>query len=235
MNKVIKSFLFTSFAFSALFVVSAVTANGQGALGQILNRMDAHYRGLNSLNSNIVMVKTDAALGAAGNVETVGTVSFIPERKPGKMYVRLDWTKPKESMIVIGDDYRLINYTTNTALCGKKDDTKTNAKVAGPLSFIGMSKEQLKANYSVIIASKDEQKLSDGTLTMHIRLTPKARSEYKYAELWVDGNGLPRQAMVVSNNGDSTSILIRNPSTNGKVDRSTFTLALPKGMKCTQA
>ena len=216
---------------------SAMSVSAQkGPLGQILDRMDAHYKGLSTLRTNIVMVKTDATLGEGGGDTLNGTVNFVPERKPKEMAIRVDWVKPKESMIVIEDDYRLINFGTKVAICGKKSDTKTNAKVAGPLSFLGMSRNQLKANYDVVIASKGEVTLSDGTKAIHLRLTPKTKNEYKVAELWVDGNGMPRQAMVVArSNGDTTTILLKNPEKNIKLDRKIFTLDLPKGMKCTQA
>ena len=219
-----------------LIGVSAISVSAQkGPLGQILDRMDAHYKGLSTLQTNIVMEKTDAALGVGGNESQSGTVSFVPERKPKVMAIRVDWVVPQESMIVLGEDYRLIRYVAKVAICGKKSDTKTNAKVAGPLSFLSMSRDQLKANYDVVIASKGEVTLSDGTKTIHLRLTPKTKSDHKLAELWVDGNGMPRQAKVVANNGDTTTILLKNPKTNVKFDRKTFTLDLPKGMKCTQA
>lgn len=236
MKRLSSYFKFGFLTIAFFIAVSATSASAQkGPLGQILDRMDAHYKGLSTLRTNVVMVKTDAALGAGGNETLNGTVNFVPERKPKAMAIRVDWLKPKESMIVIKDDYRLINFGTKVAICGKRSDTKTNAKVAGPLSFLGMSREQLKANYDVVIASKDEVTLSDGTRAIHLRLTPKTKNEYKVAELWVDGDGMPRQAMVVSNNGDTTTILMKAPEKNISLDGNIFTLALPNGMKCTKA
>ena len=219
-----------------LLGTSAMSVSAQKLpLGDLLDRMDAHYKGLSTLRTNIVMVKTDAALGEGGNETLNGTVNFVPERKPKAMAIRVDWLKPKESMIVINEDYRLINFGTKVAICGKKSDTKTNAKVAGPLSFLGMSRAQLKANYEVIIATGKKVTLSDGTLAIQLRLTPKTKNEYKVADLWVDGDGMPRQIMVVANNGDTTTILLKSPEKNIKLDGSIFTLTLPAGMKCTKA
>ncbi len=230
MNKVIKSFLFTSIVFSALFVVSAVSANAQGPLGKILNRMDDHNRDLNFLKSNVTMVKVDAALGEA-NAETVkGSVHYIPKKGKTKMYARVDWVKPEENMIVVGDEYKIYRPTLKQGYQGKTTKAaKGNDRLAGPLGFLSMSREELKRNYDVKYGGPAT--VSGGVETIHLLMTPKGANSYKLAELWVDGDGMPVQAKVTSNNGDTTTILLSNFTKNGNVDYGVFSLTFPAGTK----
>lgn len=230
MNKVIKSFLFTSFVFSALFVVSAMSANAQGPRGEILNRMDAHNKSLNFLKSNVTMVKVDAALGEA-NAETVnGSVHYIPKKGKTKMYARVDWVKPEENMIVVGDDYKIYRPTLKQGYTGKTSKAaKGNDRLAGPLGFLSMSKDELKNNYNVVIIG--EATVGGGVKTMHLQMTPKTANSYKLVDLWVDGNGMPVQAKVTSNNGDTTTILLSKIEKNGTVDYGVFSFNFPAGTK----
>ncbi|HMT09173.1 MAG TPA: outer-membrane lipoprotein carrier protein LolA [Pyrinomonadaceae bacterium] len=230
MNKVIRSFLFTSFVFSALLAASAISTNAQGPLGEILNRMDAHNKSLNFLKSSVTMVKVDAALGEA-NAETVqGNVHYIPKKGKTKMYARVDWVKPEENMIVVGDDYKIYRPTLKQGYQGKTSKAaKGNDRLAGPLGFLSMSREELKQNYKVVYIG--EATVGGGAKTIHLQMTPITANSYKLADLWVDGNGMPVQAKVTSNNGDTTTILLSNFTKNGIIDYGVFSFSFPAGTK----
>ena len=85
-----------------------------------------------------------------------------------------------------------------------------------------MSREQLRANYDVVYL--DEQEIKNGPLTWHIQLNPKAAANYKYAELWIDKDGMPRQVKIVERNDDSTTVQLGNVRKNEKVDPKAFAL-----------
>lgn len=215
--------------FSAAFgLMLAGSAAAQGPLGQILNRMDANYKGLTSLKSNVTMVKTDSVLGESDTYE--GKTSFLPESYAGKKYVRIDWSKPVvENIVVVGDSYQLYRPKLNQVIKGETKSAKSGAAAGGALAFVSMSKEQLKANYKVTYIA--EETISGGIATVHLLLTPLKATSYKTAELWVDGDGMPRMAKVTENNNDTTTVLLTGIEKNTKVDSGLFRLALPKNVK----
>jgi outer membrane lipoprotein-sorting protein len=94
---------------------------------------------------------------------------------------------------------------------------------------MSMSKAQLKQNYSMKYLG--EATLTNGTKTWHLELTPNARTSYKSAEVWVDGNGMPVKSKVTEHNNDSTTVLLSNLQKNVKIDTSAFKVDLPKGTK----
>ena len=62
-------------------------------------------------------------------------------------------------------------------------------------------------------------------------MTPKAATSYKAAELWVDVNGMPRQAKIIEQNNDTTTVLLTNIEKNADVKASAFAMDLPAGTK----
>ena len=212
----------------AFVVFVASEAKAQGPLGQILDRLDRYNKNLSSLQADITMVKTDAGLGVYDT--TFGSTNYLPKNGKHLMYVRIDWTKPvEESIVVIGDDYKLYRPRLKQAYVGKADKAKNSASAGGALAFISMSKEQLKATYTVVYIG--EEQISGGTTTWHLQLTPKAKSSYKMADIWVTGDGFPQQAMVTENNKDTTTILLKNVHSNIKIDANVFALKWPDGTK----
>jgi outer membrane lipoprotein-sorting protein len=197
-------------------------------LKTILDRMDAHYKGLSSLRSDVTLVKYNAQIEKRDT--TIGSTNYLPKTGKRVMYVRIDWTKPiAESIVVIGDTYKMYRPTLNQVITGKATGSK-NAKVPGnALAFLSMSKSQLQANYNVSYIG--EEKISGGTSTWHILMTPKVATSYKTAELWVDGDGMPRQAMITENNDDTSTILLTNIQKNITISAEYFKLSYPKGTK----
>ena len=214
----------------ALFIAAAGTAaageaRAQGVLGEILKRMDMYNKSLQSLQANVTMVKHNPQLGVSDT--SIGSTSYLPKGKKNPMYVRIDWNKPvQEQMAVIGDSYEIFRPRLNQVIEGKVDKAKNNAAAGGALSFMNMGRDQLKANYN--IEFDGEETLKDGTQTWHLLLTPKARTTYKTADLWVDKDGTPRQAKVTEHNDDSTTILLENIKKNITLNASIFKLNYPK-------
>src|SRR5258706_11128991 len=216
MNKVIRyGILIVCFGFVATTVsVSEAKAQG-GPLGEILRRMDLNNKSLQSMQADLTMVKYESALKVSDTL--IGSTSYLPKSPKHVMYIRVDWKtengKPKEeSMSVIGDDYELYKPTINQVIAGKVQKAKGSPSVGNALGFMTMSKDQLKANYDVVYLG--EEQINGGTKTLHLQLTPKSQTSYKSAELWVDGDGMPRQAKVIVRNDDSTTVFLSNIQKN---------------------
>lgn len=215
-------------ALTFFFNAFAVTeTKAQGQLNEVLKRMEASRNTVSSLRANITMVKFNNQLGESDTYQ--GTTVYLPAKGRDAL-VRIDWISPrKESLAVVNKEYVLYNAALKQAIRGKVNDTKGSAKANNALAFMNMSREQLKANYTVKYLG--EEKVKGGTPTWRLELTPKIASGYKSAELWVDVDGMPIQAKVTENNGDSTTILLSNLQKNATIKASVFSINLPKGTK----
>jgi outer membrane lipoprotein-sorting protein len=213
------------FLFSA-FAVTETKAQA-GPLGEILKRMDEHNKALKSLKANVVMEKYNSQLDESDVSE--GKAMYVPQ-KGRDAYVRIDWSKPVvESLAVVDKEYILYRPALKQAITGKVDKAKDNGKAPSALAFMNMSKAQLKANYTIKYVG--QEKISGGIPTWHIELIPKATSTYKSADLWVDGNGMPIQAKVTENNGDTTTVQLSGLEKNINIDGKVFAINPPKGTK----
>ena len=90
-----------------------------------------------------------------------------------------------------------------------------------------MSKEDLKANYNIQYLGQEN--VAGNVPTWHLKLTPKASSNFKFADLWVDGNGMPIQGKVTRLNDDTDSFMLANLEKNSTINASIFKVILPKG------
>ena len=208
-----------------VFIGSAgvATASAQNILGEILRRMDVSNKSIQSVEANVTMIKSDAILKT--NDVLKGKTSYLPNYK-GVKYMRLDWTKPEEHIAVKGDAYELWKPSINVVYKGKTSKAKNSAAAGGAMGFMSMSKAQLKANYDVVYIA--EENLSDNTPTWHIQLTPKTPQDYKMADLWIDKDGMPRQAKILEKNNDSTRVLLSDIRKNVSIDASIFALNYDK-------
>lgn len=213
------------------FVLSSLSVNearAQNILGEILRRMDNYNKSLQSLKADVTMVKFNPQLNVSDTM--VGTTNYLPKTAKRVMYVRIDWTKPvQEQISVIGDSYELYRPRLNTVIQGKTEKAKNSASVGGALGFMNMSKEQLKANYDVVYIG--EEQINGGSKTWHIQLTPKTATSYKLADLWIDGDGVPRQAKITEKNNDTTTVLLANIVRNDTINASIFKLKYPSSAK----
>ncbi len=227
-----KNFFKFSLTAAALFLVFgafSVSETKAQVLNQLMNKMDAHYKALEVLKSNVTMSKYNPQIKRSEVSE--GNVTFMPEKGKRKMYVRLDWTKPTEEYLTVVDGkYNLYKRSINQVYTGKVGEAKDKAQVSGPLTFLSMSKKQLNANYKVQLISASE-KVNGTTDASHLKLTPKAASEYKQVDLWVDKDGMPIQATVLEKSDDATTILLYNIQKNIDIDYDIFKLRVPKNAK----
>ena len=227
-----KSFIRLSLtAIAAMLFFSAINVletKAQNVLPEIFKRMENNRQTLQTLRSNIKMVKYNAQLGE--NDLTQGTVIYLPGKKEREVYIRIDWVKPvQEQLAVIRDTYTIYRPRLGQVIVGKVDKAQNNAKANGAFAFLNMSKEQLKANYTFKFLG--EEKVSSGEGTFHLQLTPKTAKNYKYAELWIDKDGMPVQTKVVENNNDTTTILLFDFKKNTTIDASVFKIEYPKSIK----
>ena len=223
-----KTFLrfgFFAIALTFFFNAFAVTETKAQIINEILKRMETHRASLKTLRADVMMDKYNPQL----NIHdiTQGNVTSLPGKSQREMYIRINWTKPvDEQLAVIKGEYTLYRRRLGQAIVGKVDSAKNSAGAGNALAFMSMSKEQLKANYTVKYLG--EETVGGGAKTWHLELTPKAASKYKSAEIWVDGNGMPVQAKVVENNNDSTSVLLTNLQKNQTINAKVFKIDYPK-------
>lgn len=209
-----------------MFAAGVKDAAAQGPLTEILNRMDAHNKTLQSVQANVTMVKVNVQLGEPDTY--LGSTKYLPNAK-GRKYMRLDWSKPAvEQISVIGDDYELYKPSINQVYTGRVDRAKTSAGAGNALNFMNMNRAQLKANYTVVYMGQESV---GGTQTWHLQLTPKTANSYKSAELWVDANGMPIQGKVVELNNDTTTVTLSDVQKNVVINPSIFKLSYPGNAK----
>jgi len=224
--KLYLKFGFAAIALTLFFSAFAVTeTKAQNILPEILKRMETHRNTLTSLRSNVTMVKFNTQLKESDKTE--GTSIYLPAKGRDAL-VRIDWTKPAQEILsVVKGKYVLYRPRLNQAIVGNAKDAKGSGKANGALSFMNMSKEQLKSNYNIKYLGQEN--VSSGAPTWHLELTPKTAASYKLAEIWVDGDGMPIQAKIIENNNDSTTVLLFGFEKNARIDASRFNVKLPKG------
>lgn len=226
MSKFLK-FGLMAIALTFLFNAVAVTETKAQQLNEILKRMEKHRVSLQTMESTVTMVKHDNLLNEDDTLK--GVVKYIPGKSDKDMYIRIDWTKPDEKLAVIKSNYVLYRPKLNQVIKGQVSQAKNSANAGGALSFMSMSKTQLKANYNYKYIG--EETLSNGSKTVHLELIPKTAQKYKSADLWVDLDGMPLQMRIVEKNGDSTTVLLSNVKKNPTLKGSDFVIDYPKGTK----
>ena len=219
-------------AISAVFIAmsSSVETPAQGVLGQILKRMEINYQGLKTLRADVKMDKFNAQLGEHDPL-TEGVVTYVPQKGRDAIF-RIDWQKPvQESLAVVNKEYVMYRWNSTQAIKGKVSQGQKNAKANNALSFINMSKAQLQANYNIAYLGQENV---GAVPTWHLELIPKTANNFKKADLWVDGNGMPIQARVTENNSDTTTILLSNLQKNVSINVAEIPIKLPKKIKIIQ-
>lgn len=173
-------------ALALVFNVLAVDeAKAQGILREILSRMDSHNKALASLKSDIKIIRYNAQLDEADVNE--GSLTFLPETSKRPMYARIDWVKPRpENIVLIGSSFQIYNPALRIMTTGRGSVTSS-----GMLSLLTMSKAQLKGDHNIYYLGQEQ--ISDGVETWHLRLTVKKKGYYKWFDVWVDADGMPRQ------------------------------------------
>ncbi len=200
---------------------SFVSAFGQGALTEILKRMDAHQKALKTLQSDIAIIKFTAQSG--GTFTKEGVIRFVAQGNDH--WLRIDSTKPApENFLVIKNEYLVYLPNLKTAYTGKSADSQKNMLLILTLSRAGM-----KTDYNIKYIGTE--KLSDTISTWKLELTPKTAKSYKTLELWINNDGMPLQSRIIENNDDWTIVLLGNPQKNIVLKGNDFKIDLPKGTK----
>ncbi|MEO8648632.1 MAG: outer membrane lipoprotein carrier protein LolA [Acidobacteriota bacterium] len=218
------NFIIPVLAAGFLYTALAASVPAQGILQDILKRMDDQNKSLTSLRASVTMVKQNAQLGDSDT--TQGTAIYLPQKGRDAL-VRIDWVKPDESLAVVNKEYVIYRPRLKQAYTGSTEKAKGNGKAAGAFAFMSMSRAQLKANYDVKYIG--EETVSSGVKTWHLQLSPKTKSNYTSAEIWIDANGFPVQSKVNEVSGDATTILLSNLEKNISIDGGKFKIVLPKG------
>ncbi|MEJ7624695.1 MAG: outer membrane lipoprotein-sorting protein [Pyrinomonadaceae bacterium] len=219
MSKVFRYAIF-SFVFAAI-VASAAVVEANAQLSEVLRRLEIHNQALGSVQANVTMSKFNPQLSTTDVY--VGSTSYLTKKSAGKMYMRLDWSKPTvEHISVIGDDYELYKPSISRVYRGKTNKAKNSSSAGNALAFMNMSRDELRKNYTVTLIN--EESLKDGTPTAHLLLTPKAATSYKTSELWVDKDGMPRQAKITEANDDTTTVFLEVTAKNTKINTDIFKL-----------
>ena len=211
-------------ALALVFGAFAVPEYSAQHLSKILKTMEGHKNALQSLRASVKMTEYESALRDESS--KTGSVSYVP-REGKDALVRIDWIRPDETLIVASGKYILYRKRLNQAIVGKIDNSKKQKGTNNALKFMSMSKRELESSYKVVYL---DQPTVGGVLTWHIKLTPKGRDSFKEAELWVDGNGMPIQAMIRQKNNDESTIRLSSIKKNEVINVSTFKLDL-KGVK----
>ena len=226
-----KTFLRFGLTAMALMIVfnafAVIETKAQNILPEILKRMETHRNSLKSLKSTVTMVKYDSLLKESDTTE--GTTIYLPAKGRDAL-VRIDWTKPlQETLSVVNKKYVIYTPHRKQAITGDASKAKGSGKAGNLFSFINMSKAELKANFDIKYFG--EEKINSNIPTWHLEMTPKNSASYNFkkAEMWVDGNGMPLQIKITENNNDTVTLLLTNIQKNVAIKANVFKVDLPKG------
>jgi outer membrane lipoprotein-sorting protein len=214
---------------AALVAMPLPATNAQaGFVSSVLTRMDRQKQSLRTLSADISMEKYNSQLRDSDKY--YGTIRYIPAGGRAASFVRLDWQKPQQEILVVANGVyilyrpRLKQYITgptNSVHSGKDNDV---------LALLNMSAAQLRSRFGDFQDTREET-IWGGVHTTHLKAVPKTAANYKYIELWVDDSGLPVQTKMVEKNDDSTTMRLSNVDKNSDIPASTFKLDLDSSVK----
>jgi outer membrane lipoprotein-sorting protein len=219
----------------ALLLVAAVSsptgvnAQGAGFVSSLLNRMERNRQSLKSLRASVDMVKYNAQIGDEDKYK--GVVLYVPAAGRNA-YVRVDWSYPqKETLAVADGQFTLFRPRLNMAYKGKAGTGRGKQGVA--FEFLNMSRQQLASRYD--LQPMGEETLWGGVSTTHVKLVPKGGANFKWAEAWIDAQGMPVQTKVIEKNDDSTTVRLTNMQRNAAIPLEEFFLKLASNVKIVAA
>lgn len=206
-------------------VFSTREIRAQGILREILSRMDKHSKALSSLTAELKMVKHDPVTKESDIYE--GKIAFLAKASNHPRYARIDWTKPSESIVVIGDAYQIYSETQKTITTGRSAASSNG--IPGVLGLLTMSKDQLTQNFTVDYLGQEG--ITGEVQTWHLRLTPKGASIYKSSDIWVNGDGMPVQAMDTEKSSKTTTMLLTRVRRNESIKGDIFKIKAAQGTR----
>lgn len=232
MKKFVPFSLAIALILGAIIVSLPPAANAQGAgfISSVLNRMERNRQGMKSLRASVDMVKWNAQTRDEDKYK--GIVLYVPAAGRNA-YVRVDWMSPaRETLSVADGQFMLCRPRLNMCYKGKSGSPK-QGKTNTALEFLSMSKQQLAARYNLEYIG--EETLWGGVSTTHVKLVPKGGASFKWAEAWIDGNGMPVQTKVVEKNDDATSVRLTNLQRNASFSFDEFVLKIDSSFKIVPA
>src|SRR5947207_11064415 len=102
MMKRLSTAILASLVLAGLIAIPLQNANAQaGLVSSILSKMEKNRQTLKSLTADISMEKYNSQLGDSDKY--YGTVRYIPAGGRGASFVRLDWNKPQQEILVVAN------------------------------------------------------------------------------------------------------------------------------------
>jgi len=214
---------------AALVAIPLPKANAQaGLVSSVLNRMEKSRQNLKSLSADISMEKYNSQLRDSDKY--YGTVRYIPAGGRAASFVRLDWNKPQQEILVVANGAYMLYRPRLKQLIEGKTASVNNKKDNDVLALLNMSAAQLRSRFGDFQDQREET-IWGGVHTTHLKAVPKTAASYQYIELWVDDNGMPVQTKMVEKKDDSTTMRLSNVSRNGDIPMSTFKLDIDSSVK----
>ena len=229
MKRLISAGLMVAFILSVL-VITPTTTNGQGAglVSSVLSRMEKNRQSLKTLRAGISVVKYNSQLGVEDKYS--GVVLYMPGAGR-QASVRIDWSSPRREVLTVNNNkYTIFRPALKVAYTGDSRRMGKENKTGGLMEMMNMSRQQLEARFQPVKDVREET-LWGGVGTIHLTLVPKGSAGYKYAEVWIDGNGMPVQTKIVEKNDDSTTMRLTGLEKNQKIDASEFDIKLDSSVK----
>ena len=228
MKKIISAMLAT-LVLAGLVAIPLRNANAQaGLVSSLLSKMEKNRQNLKSLTADISMEKYNSQLGDSDKY--YGTVRYIPAGGRGASFVRLDWNKPQQEILLVANGgYMLYRPRLKQVIIGTTNSVHS-AKDNDALALLNMSAAQLRSRFGDFQDQREET-LWGGIHTTHLKAVPKTAASYKYIELWIDDNGMPVQTKMVEKNDDSTTMRLSNVQKNVDIPMSNFKLDLDSSVK----
>jgi outer membrane lipoprotein-sorting protein len=227
MKRLLSLGLATAFILSAVVLVSSTTAKGQsaGLVSSVLNRLEKNRASLKSLRAGLSMQKYNSQLRSEETYN--GVVLYLPGTGRNAS-VRIEWTKPQHEIIAVQNGtYKLLRPRLKLMYTGKK---APNSTPSGIMDMIYISRQQLETKFQPVQDVREET-LWGNVGTIHLTLVPKGNASYKYAEVWIDGSGMPVQTKIVEKNDDSTTMRLTQLEKNVNLSSKDFEVAVGSDYK----
>jgi outer membrane lipoprotein-sorting protein len=213
----------------ASFVGGSTTAvNGQsaGLVSSVLNKMERNRQSMKSLRSGISMEKYNSQLRDSEKYN--GVVSYVPT-SGREALVRIEWRSPQHEILTVNNGkFVLFRPRLKMAYVGSSK-SKSN-KAGGVLEMLYMSRQQLESRFQPVQDVREET-LWGNVSTIHLTLVPKGNASFKYAEIWVDGSGMPVQTKIVEKNDDATTMRLTGLEKNAKISTDDFNQKLDSSIR----
>ena len=202
-------------------------AQGAGLVTSIINRMERNRRDLKSLRAQVSMTKYNAQIRDEDKYS--GEVRYMPSSGRNS-FVRVDWQFPQRETLAVADGkYTLLRPRLKMAYVG--DANSNRNKVSGVLGFgLNVSRQQLASAYEPP-EYLGEETLWGGVRTTHLKIVPKGGARFRYAEIWVDMQGMPVQTKVNEKNDDATTVRLTDVQRNPALSTDEFKVQLGSDIK----